>query len=113
MPNPNWQQDFKKLDLSEQATFFVLGAIDTVFHTLTNTFQAVADVSNSFADFTRPGASEKLGARSLEAILGFEVKTDKVKRPEAKAESETIPVKPAPSKTIPIKKKEDGANGGE
>lgn len=113
MRNPNWQQDFKKLDLPEQATFFVLGAIDTVFHTLTNTFQAIADVSYSFADFTRPGASEKLGPRSLEAILGFEVKTDKIKRPEAKSESETIPVKPAASKTIPIKQKEGGANGGE
>jgi hypothetical protein len=113
MPNPNWQQDFKKLDLPEQATFFVLGAIDTVFHTLTNTFQAIADVSYSFADFTRPGASEKLGARSLEAILGFEVKTDKIKRPEANTESESISVKPSPSKTIPIKKKENGGNGGE
>ncbi len=111
MPKPNWQQDFKKLDLAEQATFFVLGALDTVFHTLTNTFQAIADVSYAFADFTRPGASEKLGARSLEAILGFEVKTDKIKRPEAKVESEMIPVKSTPSRTIPIKKKEENPNG--
>jgi len=35
-----FEQEFKKMDLAEQVTFLVLGAIDTVFHTLTNTFQA-------------------------------------------------------------------------
>lgn len=95
-----FEQEFKKMDIAEQATFFVLGAIDTVFHTLTNTFQAIADTSYGFADFTRPGASEKLGAKSLDAILGLNVRTDKVVRPNdapaAEKKSAAIPVKPAP-----------------
>lgn len=97
-----FDREFKKMDLAEQATFIVLGAIDTVFHTLTNTFQAIADVSYSFADFTRPGASEKLGAKSLDAILGLSVRTDKIVRPGENAEPEkksaTIPIKPKVAK---------------
>ncbi len=95
-----FEQEFKKMDLAEQATFLVLGAIDTVFHTLTNTFQAIADTSYGFADFTRPGASEKLGAKSLDAILGLNVRTDKVVRPNDTSQTEkksgAIPVRPAP-----------------
>ncbi len=95
-----FEQEFKKMDLAEQATFLVLGAIDTVFHTLTNTFQAIADTSYGFADFTRPGASEKLGAKSLDAILGLNVRTDKVVRPNDASQTEkksgAIPVRPAP-----------------
>jgi hypothetical protein len=83
-----FEQEFKKMDLAEQATFLVLGAIDTVFHTLTNTFQAIADTSYGFADFTRPGASEKLGAKSLDAILGLNVRTDKVVRPNDASQTE-------------------------
>ncbi|KER09274.1 MAG: hypothetical protein HY22_12490 [[Candidatus Thermochlorobacteriaceae] bacterium GBChlB] len=111
MEQGKFGQEFKKMDLAEQGTFFILGAIDTVFTTLTNTFKAVADTSYDFADFTRPGASEKLGAKSLDAILGFGVKTDAVKRPDG--EKKDIPVKPAAkASTIPIKKVENG-NGGE
>lgn len=105
-----FNQEFKKMDLAEQATFLVLGAIDTVFHTLVNTFQAIADVSYSFADFTRPGASEKLGAKSLDAILGLNVRTDKVVRPGENTETEkkaaTIPIKPKAAKAA-------AENGGE
>jgi hypothetical protein len=101
MENQNLSKEFRKLEINEQATFFVLGAIDTVFNTLTNTFGAVSDVSNEFADFTRPGASEKLGAKSLDAILGLNVRTDKVVRKDSDEEttkaSTTISIKPKPA----------------
>jgi hypothetical protein len=112
MDNQNWQQDFKKMDLTEQGTFFVLGAIDTVFNTLTNTFNAVAEVSQNFADFTSPDGAEKFGVRSLESVLGWGLKTDKINRPETST-AETAAT-PTVSKAIPIKpapKKENG-NGG-
>jgi hypothetical protein len=110
MENTDWQKEFRKLDLPEQATFFVLGSIDTVFNTLSKTFQAVSDVSNNFADFTKPGASKEFGIKSLEGVLGWGLKTDKIVRPEVELKTESA-AKPTAAKAIPVKIVPKAKNG--
>lgn len=115
MEKNDFSQGFKKLDLTEQATFVLLGGINTVFNTLTNTFIAVKEASDSFADFCRPGASETLGKKSLESIFNVELKTDFVvrQRDPIPTAATAVPVKPAakptavPIKAAPVAKKED------
>lgn len=105
MEKREFEKGFKQLDLTEQATFVLLGGINAFWRLAYNTFTAVAEASDSIADFSRPGASEKLGAKSLEAIFNTPLKTDFIVRPraETQAASASVNVPVARPAAVPVK----------
>lgn len=106
MEKREFEKGFKQLDLTEQATFVLLGGINAFWRLAYNTFTAVAEASDSIADFSRPGASETLGAKSLEAIFNTPLKTDFIVRPRAEtqaAASASVNVPVARPAAVPVK----------